>query len=337
MKTNLFLAAICGLMMACVPMTNNNDVPSGDTSSDPSENPSQDPDTQKEEDSFPEGAISGWVDTAYSGDDWSNTSTITFHYDSKGRVYSYDEHVEHANGNKYDYVRCYVWVTDTRVEFRNTNPSHETTFTWFLNPDGTTKRVEIPKEEDEYPSSWSCSYTSDGHLKTVQDYCTQYISETDVELRKDWNKRLELTWDEDGNLTKSEEVWVEMPSGRHTQYRQIRKFSYVARSKNPFLGQVVDPIAYHIFDTMWLGLYGKTTAGMIDAFTLEEKDPDDPDDPDVYEKGDGYSFSYAYCEDGILREMYVLRKENGMKFYHKYHFFYYGIEDKDPYTIPEIN
>ena len=333
-KLSLF-AAVCGLMMtACVP-TNTEKVPGvDDQSKDATENPSKDPGKEEAKDAEPEGEVCAFTKEVYDGHGtWENTSKFTFHYDSKGRLYAYDEHVEHDNGNVYDYTRCYVWVTDTRVEFRNTNPSHQTMTTWFFNEDGTVKRRESPDSDEDNFDTWTMSYTSDGRLDKVDGYFYIYIDDEDITAHRDWLKWIKLYWNEDGNITRTEEEW--MPSSGKSIFRDLRKFTYYGGSENPCWDKQVDPIAYAYFvfiDTMWLGHYGPTPKQRLRSVTFEDRD--------LWEPGDGYFLEYGYSDDGVMREIYVTRRSGGfIAWTYKYHIYYYGIEDKDPVkeVIPEIN
>ena len=334
MKTQrIFLWTLSALLLAaCVPYSGDR-VPSASPSAsgDPSaDSPSGDPSQDVPGTSQPEGAVSGWkLETTYSSPGMQRTSVVDFTYDAQGRISSYDEKVTESSGEVNAYKRIYNWTADDRMQFHNTSLSHKATAFWELDGQGRTVHYYTPSADDPsvHNDDWRLSYSEDGHLEEVKGYHYIYIDEEDEARCGDWDKSLHFLWDGDGNLGSMYETWT--GPGGESETRNPMRIGYGNFRENPFYGQRVDPSVFFLFRDMYLGLYGLTPKYLISGIWY--------DDEDLFFPGDCIIFRYGFCEDDILREITVERKESGMTWSYKMHIYYFGIPDKDPYIPPVIN
>ena len=319
MKKIPYLATLCCLLMvSCIGINNNITPGPQDVSKDASEDPSKDTEIPPEDVYEPEGAVSGWMQEIYYGDNLSMTSKVTFHYDAKDRICSYDETQQLSGGSPSDYVRVYHWASDSQLEFYNTDLSHKRMCYWTFDDRGRAVTFDTSAADPEDEQHWTLSYDDNDRLACVNGYFRQYIDEDDLRDHSDWNKALNFEWTSGGDIAESYELWTASKSTDLERNRRQYKFSSAV---NPFLGETVDPTVCHIFDRMYMGIYGSSPKHLVSGIIVKDDETGDV--------GEEYTMDYLDNEDGILVDIKVTVKQYGYLLNtYKYHIFYYGIPDK---------
>ena len=267
----LLLAAL--LTAACVP-SDREQVPSGtisDKSSDPSENTVETPSEEPSEEPSAEPLqreFEGWRCQIYSNNKLAFDQEISFAYDSKGRICSYDEHqISYENDgvtpwSDDNYKRIYLYTSDTHIDFYNDFIEGNEPSTWYdLDDEGRFKEVN-----NLYGPNYLYRYDEDGHLVEIVNKW-QYEDEEDEEKYDSWKKSTCITW-VSGNPCRIFQKWV----NPDTEEQVIRSAFTIMTDQtyfNPFRYMVLDPSVSGTEMYSIIGLTGTRSRNLIAGWYLE--------------------------------------------------------------------
>ena len=196
--------------------------------------------------------------------------TIEFHYDAKGRIHEYAEHlIAYKEDGKTawadeNYLRIYHYTSDTHIDFYNETIEGHDPATWY-NLDAKGRIIE---SNNSYGPNYQYVYDDAGHLVEIKNKY-QYEDEEDEKTYASWDKSLVIEWSSYGNLSCSYQRWT---SGTKTMTRTPVQYIYNTSYLNPFRAMVVDPTTLGTDISSIIGLTGTHPEYLVTGWRPDGED-----------------------------------------------------------------